>query len=45
MVDTLEEVDKRIDGIKKLEDLKAELKLLWRIVYFAYIEQNKKGKI
>lgn len=41
MTTTMEEIEDRITKINSLEQLKDELKLMWRIIYASYVQGEK----
>ena len=41
-METLDEIDKRIDEIKDINQLKAELKLMWQFIKAGIIAEPKK---
>lgn len=41
-METLDEIDKRIDGIKNINQLKDELKLMWKFINAGIVAEPKK---
>ena len=41
-MDTIDEIDRRIDGIKDLDQLKEELKLMWKFIKAGIVANTKK---
>jgi hypothetical protein len=42
MMETSDEIDKRIDEIKDIKQLKEELKLMWRFIKAGIVAEPKK---
>jgi len=42
---SIEEIEDRIDKIESIDKLKAELKLMWRIIYASYVKADKESSL